>query len=159
MAEEKITISALEEILAQRVERREVDRNTAVSILEDAKQRAASAGYTPQVREETRDITLLIAEQEVLDRIDTERLSAFTVQIESGADHNTLVQHLVSSARNFNAEAKRASSKIWRLGEVFDTLKPKKHLDGFPKRIYTKESALVIKTTNLPLPGGTPADG
>jgi hypothetical protein len=100
----------------------------------------------------TRTVTILMGAQEALNAVDTDQLTAFTVQIEAEADHNTLVGHFVQKAREYNANTKRRSSKVYRLGEVFDTLKPKKHLDSFPKKIMTKEASLIIKTTNLNIP-------
>jgi len=100
----------------------------------------------------TRSVTILMGTEEVLATVDTDQLTAFTVQIDAEANHNALVDHFVQKAREHNANTKKRSSKIYRLGEVFDTLKPKKHLDNFPKKIYTKEASLIIKTTNLNIP-------
>lgn len=100
----------------------------------------------------TRSVTILMGAQEALDAVDADQITAFTVQIDSEANHNALVDHFVQKAREHNANTKKRSSKIYRLGEVFDTLKPKKHLDSFPKKIFTKEASLIIKTTNLNIP-------
>jgi len=100
----------------------------------------------------TRTVTVLMGTQEALATVDTEQLTAFTVQIEAEANHNALIEHFVLKAREHNANTKKRSSKIYRLGEVFDTLKPKKHLDNFPKKIFTKEASLIVKTTNLNIP-------
>lgn len=155
---EKINISDLEQILAQRVEQRQVDREAAIRILEDARRLVRQSGATErQERPETRDVTILVTDQETVQLLDTDRLSAFTVQIESGEDHNAIIGRMVEKSRVFNANVKRASSRIRTLGEAFGSLKPKKDLEGFPKKIYTKEAALVLATPNLVVPGNAEA--
>lgn len=156
---EKINISDLEQILAQRVEQRQVDREAAIRILEDARQLVRQGGGATerQERPETRDVTILVTDQETVQLLDTDRLSAFTVQIESGEDHNAIIGRMVEKSRVFNANVKRASSRIRTLGEAFGSLKPKKDLEGFPKKIYTKEAALVLATPNLVVPGNAEA--
>lgn len=150
----KINIEDLEQILVQQVE----DAHTRSRIIQTVRdflsdQDAETTEQEP--KPETRNITILMGNEEVLGNINVDELSAFTVQVDAEADHNGLISHLVQKARDYNQQAKRRSSHIRRLGEVFDTLKPKKHCDMFPRRIYTKESSLILKTTNLPI---TPAN-
>jgi hypothetical protein len=146
----KIKLEDLEQILAQQLNDEEARRRIIETIREfltDTDQQETE----PVVRPETRDVTILMGSEETLANINTDELSAFTVQIDAEADHNTLIPHLVQKAREFNEQTKRRSSHVRRLGEVFDTLKPKKHCDMFPRKIYTKESALLLKTVNLPI--------
>lgn len=146
----KIKLEDLEQILTQQLNDEETRRriiDTVRDFLTDTDEQEAE----PNVRPETRNVTILMGSEEALSNVNTDELSAFTVQMDAEADHNSLIPHLIQKARDFNHQAKRRSSHIRRLGETFDTLKPKKHCDMFPRRIYTKESALILKSTNLPI--------
>jgi hypothetical protein len=151
MRNDKINLDELAHILDQ-----QTDQVLKERILAEVRNYLAEQETEPEEpqaeKPPTRDITILFGSQEAIDAIDPNTLTAFTVQVEEGSDHNNLIPHLIQKAQAFNAEAKTARSKIRRLGEVFDTLKPKKHLEQFPKRIYTKESALILKTTNIAIP-------
>jgi len=100
---------------------------------------------------ETRDVTILFGSQETIDVIDTDAIVAFTVKIEATSDHNQIIPHLLAKASIFNQNTRRRNSRIQNLGETFNTLSPKRHLDEFPKKILTKQASLVIKTTNHPI--------
>lgn len=146
----KIKLEDLEQILTQQLN----DEATRRRIIETVREFLTDTDeqeVEPEVRPETRNVTILMGSEETLSSINTDELSAFTVQIDTETDHNTLIPHLIQKARDFNNQSKRRSSHIRRLGETFDTLKPKKHCDMFPRKIYTKESALVLKSLNLPI--------
>jgi predicted secreted protein len=146
----KINIEDLEQILVQQVD----DAHTRSRIIQTVRDFLSEQDTEPTEQEpkpETRNLTILMGSEEALRNINVDELSAFTVQIADDSDHNTLIAHLVQKARDYNQQAKRRSSHIRRLGEVFDTLKPKKHCDMFPRKIYTKESSLILKTPNLPI--------
>lgn len=146
----KIKLEDLEQILTQQLNDEEARRRIIDTVREFLTDTDESEPE-PNVRPETRNITILMGSEEALSNVNTDELSAFTVQVDVEADHNSLIPHLIQKARDYNHQAKRRSSHIRRLGETFDTLKPKKHCDMFPRKIYTKESALILKTTNLPI--------
>lgn len=146
----KINLEDLEQILVQQLE----DAHTRSRIIQTVRDFLSEQETEPVEQEpkpETRNITILMGNEEALRNINVDELSAFTVQVADDADHNALVPHLIQKARDYNQQAKRRTSHIRRLGEVFDTLKPKKHCDMFPRKIYTKESSLILKTPNLPI--------
>lgn len=146
----KIKVEDLEQILTQQLNDEETRRRIIETVKEFLTDTEAQ-DEEPITRPETRNITILMGTEESLANINTNELSAFTVQVDAEADHNNLIPHLIQKSRDFNNQAKRRSSHVRRLGEAFDTLKPKKHCDMFPRKIYTKESALILKSTNLPI--------
>ena len=152
MRNEKITVEELSEVLAQQLDGQDETRER---ILDGVRRYLRAADQDREERPErppTRDVTIIVGSEEALGGIDPGQIYAYTVQMEDGEDHNRLVQHLLAKAAEYNSGCKRRA-RVRRLGGVFDTLKPKKHLGGFPKRIYTKEPALVVLTQNLPVPG------
>ena len=143
----KISIEELTTVLSTSVENEEEKqriltevRNFLASLEDDTE---------PEPPVETRDVTIIFGNQEALDMIDTDTISAFTVKIEATADHNQVIPQLLAKAAVYNQNLTRRQTRIQNLGETFGLLSPKKHLEGFPKRILTKEPALVITTTNL----------
>ena len=143
----KLTLDELHEILTASVE----DKAARQKILLEAKMfleanEEEKPPKKPKIK--TKDVTILFGEPADLALIDTDRISAFTVQIAEEADHSTLLGHLEKAAKEYNLNATKKKNKIQKLGEVFDTLKPTKHLNKFPTKIYTRVSALIIKTTN-----------
>ena len=150
MRQDKITVEELGEILAQQLEDQQVADRILAEVRNRIQEQAGQEEAAPP-RPETRNITFLVGGREAVQMVNVDELSAFTVQVDSGADHNALLPHMIAAARTYNDGLTRRGVRIRRFGDIFDTLKPKKHLDQFPKRIYTKESALIIATENLPV--------
>jgi hypothetical protein len=109
----------------------------------------------PVPKTPTQNIAILVGAQEELDKIDESQLYAYMVtcdleDIDQPEKLSRLVPHMMQKAVEFNSKKKRKSSRVKKLVSVFEKLKPKFDLNGFPKRIVTKkEPALIIKTTNL----------
>jgi hypothetical protein len=77
---------------------------------------------------------------------------AYAFQIEAEQDPNQVPQALFEGAINYNSKKKRDNSKVISIGAACAVLSPKNHLGGFPKKIFTKESAWIIASANTPVP-------
>lgn len=148
----KLSIEEIEQVIS-----RAVDNDTKTLIMSEIvsfveTQDEGEDDPTTLPTPETRSITILVGASDVIEPINTDQLYAYTVSCEIERDHNDLIRHLVQKATEFNSKKKKRSSKVYSLSEVFESLKPKKDLDLYPKKIFTKESAMVLKTVNLQIP-------
>ena len=146
----KLTVQEIESIVA-----RVVDPQARQAIMSEVISYAGTEEEPddqPTDPMQYRPVTILVGAPEIIEPINTDQLYAYTVSCEVQRDHNGLINHLINKAAEYNTKKKRKRSKIYRFSDVFDSLKPKSDLDMYPKRIYTKESALILKTSNFSIP-------
>jgi len=151
----KFSIQEIEQIILRSVEDDQTRSRIMSQVAEVANRQNTEEDDTIP-REECSSVTVLIGPQEVLDLVDTDQLYAYTVSCPIARDHNGLVTHLINKAFEYNSKKKRKNSKLAKLAEIFSKLKPNSDLDQYPKRIYTKEASIIVKTVNLNIPQNDP---
>jgi hypothetical protein len=154
----KIDKAIIEEVLAHHIESQEERRQILVDIEQRAAADVPAREITPQT--EKRNVTILLCSSEDVPLATelAERAVALTFRIESEDDHTRLIDSLMSGARLYN-EGKRPMTRVSSLAEACEVMSPKKHLEKFPEKIYTKEPALILVSENLQVANVVAQDG
>jgi hypothetical protein len=102
---------------------------------------------------EKRNVVILLSAQEDIEQLRelAERTTALAVQIDAERNHMEVVDAILRGGAAYNDTKRRASQRVVNLAEACEVVSPKKHLEGFPRKIYTKEPALIVVSTNLPV--------
>ena len=156
----KINEETVEDVIRNTV----TDPTVVETILRQIRERAAqdladarANAPEPDNGDKRNVVVLLCAEADVEPlRAVAERTTAIAVQIDAERNHLEIVDALLTGGATYNDTKRRANLKVQNLAEACEVVSPKKHLGGFPKKIYTKEPALIIVSTNLPVPAETP---
>ena len=157
----KINQETVEDVIRNTVTDPAVVETLLRQITERAEQELAEARANapePDTGDKRNVVILLCSEEDVQPlREFAERTTALAVQIDAERNHLEVVDAILAGGIAYNDTKRRANLKVQSLAEACEVVSPKKHLGGFPKKIYTKEPALILVSTNLPI-AATPAE-
>jgi len=113
---------------------------------------ANAAQESDQTRSEVRFVSFLFSPEELLEQAQllASRCSVMTVAIEDGENHENLKERILTKASVANMGRRRAN-RLTKMSEALSDLSPKKHFEGFPKKILNKEHSMVIATVDEPI--------
>ena len=146
----KIEKDIIENVLTERLHDEEAIREIMTALEQRAQEERPPRD--PTETQEKRNVTVLLCSEDDVPLAAelSDRITAVTFQIVDQQNHNELIDSVLRGARSYN-ENKRPASRLRNFAEACEKLSPKRHLESFPKRIYTKEPALVIASTNAPV--------
>ena len=148
----KIEQEIVELVLRNHLEDPEIIQRIVSEIQNVAEQNRPQREETA-VHQDKRNVVVLVCAEEDVEaaRNLAERCVGYCFQLVDAQDANLLVDHMLTSAAAYNVD-KRAGSRVTNFGEACEHLSPKRHLESFPKKIFTKEGSQIVVTTNLPVP-------
>ena len=151
----KIEQETVEDVIRNTVTDPTVVANILRQLQQRAEQDLAEARANapePDTGDKRNVVILLCAENDVEPlRAFAERTTAIAVQIDAERNHLEVVDAILAGGGTYNETKRRANLKVNTFAEACEVISPKKHLGGFPKKIYTKEPALIVVSTNLPV--------
>jgi len=158
----KINQETVEDVIRNTITDPAVAATIIQQITERAEQELAEARANapePDTSDKRNVVILLCAEGDVAPlREFAERTTAIAVQIAAEDNHLEVVSSILTGGAAYNDTKRRANLRVQSFAEACEVVSPKKHLNGFPKKIYTKEPALIVVSTNLPIPTATPTE-
>jgi hypothetical protein len=148
----KIDIEEVEAAIIQAVESVEL-RNTIIENIRQRAQETAPEPREPDTSEKRNVVVLLCSREDLMELQDlSERITALAFQINADQNHDQIIDSIYHAGIAYNATKRRENLKVRNIAEACDTLSPKKHLSEFPKKIYTKEPAMVLVDVNRRIP-------